>query len=92
MVLPAIELNRWSSWNGFLVGLKETRITYGKEEYDKILDQFIENDHKLVEITVENRKANYVQPILNKRIGERGLEEQVQASHVKGWLYLEKVE
>jgi len=92
MALPAIEMNRWSSWNGFLMGLKETRITYGKKEYDKILDQFIENDHKLVEITVENRKANYVSNILNKRIGERGLDEQVKASYVTNWIYLEKVE
>ena len=92
IVLPAIELKRWSSWNGFLMGLKETRISYGKEEYDKIIDQFIETDHKLVEITVENRKANYVKHILNKRIGKRGLEEQIKASHVNNWLYLEKVD
>jgi len=92
IMLPAIDVKRWSSWNRFLMGLKETRIKYGKEEYDKILDQFIENDHKLVEITVKNRKANYVQFILNKRIGERGLKEQVKASYVKEWLYLEKVD
>ena len=92
IVLPVIELKRWSSWNGFLMGLKETRIKYGKEQYDKIIDQFIETDHKLVEITVENRKANYVKSILNKRIGERGLEEQIKASHVNTWLYLEKVD
>jgi len=92
IVLPANEMNRWSSWNGFLMGLKETRIKYGREEYDKILDQFIENEHKLVEITVENRKANYVSNMLTKRIGERGLEEQVKASYVTNWVYLEKVE
>ncbi len=73
-------------------GSKEPRITYGKDQYDKIIDQFIENGHKLVEITVENRKANYVNLILNKRIGERGLEEQVKASYVTDWVYLEKVE
>jgi len=92
IVLPVFDLKRWSSWNGFLMGLKETRIKYGKTEYDKIIDQFIETDHKLVEITVENRKANYVQSILNKRIGKRGLEEQIKASHVNNWLYLEKVD
>ncbi len=92
MVSPSIDVNRWSSWNDFLSGLKETRIRYGKDQYDKIIDQFIETDHKLVEITVENRKAIYVNYILNKRIGERGLEEQVKASYVKEWSYLEKVE
>ncbi len=92
MVSPSIDVNRWSSWNDFLRGLKEPRISYGKDQYDKILDQFIETDHKLVEITVEHRKANYVNTILNKRIGERGLEEQVKASYVTDWVYLEKVE
>ena len=92
MFLPAIEVKRWSSWNYFLTGLKEPRIKYGKDQYDKIIDQFIENGNKLVEITVENRKANYVNFILNKRIGERGLEEQVKASYVTDWVYLEKVE
>ena len=92
MFLPTIELKRWSSWNQFLMGLKETREKYGKEEYDKIIDQFMECEHKLVEITVKDRKANYVSNILNKRIGERGLEEQVKTSHVDKWVYLEKVE
>lgn len=91
MFLPTIELKRWSSWKDFLMGLKETREAYGKEEYDKIIDQFIECGHKLVEITVKNRKANYVNQILGKRIGERGLEEQVKTSHVDEWVYLEKV-
>jgi len=92
IVLPIIERKRWSSWNHFLMGLKETREKYGKEEYDKIIDQFMESGHNLVEITVENRKANYVKQILHKRIDERGLEEQVKASHVDEWVYLEKVE
>lgn len=92
IVLPIIERKRWSSWNHFLMGLKETREKYGKEEYDKIIDQFMESGHNLVEMTVENRKANYVKQILHKRIDERGLEEQVKASHVDEWVYLEKVE
>jgi len=92
IVLPNIERKRWSSWNHFLMSLKETREKYGKEEYDKIIDQFMESGHDLVEMTVENRKANYVKQILHKRIDERGLEEQVKASHVDEWVYLEKVE
>jgi len=62
-----------------------------EDQYDKIIDQFIEGEHKLVEITVENRTANYVSNMLNKRIGERGIEEQVKASYVDEWIYLEKV-
>jgi len=92
IVLPLIERKRWASWNQFLMGLKETGERYGKEEYDKILDQFMETGHNLVEMTVENRKANYVRNILRKRINERGLEEQVKASYVDEWVYLEKVE
>ena len=91
MVLPAIDVNRWSSWRDFLTGLKETRIRYGKDQYDKILDEFMESGHRLVEITVENRKASYVKHMLNKRIGERGLE-QIKASRVDEWIYLEKVD
>ncbi|MCW4049728.1 MAG: hypothetical protein NWE89_08325 [Candidatus Bathyarchaeota archaeon] len=92
IVLPIIERKRWSSWNHFLMGLKETREKYGKEEYDKMIDQFMESGHDLVEVTVENRGVYYVRNVLSKRIIERGLEEQVKASHVDEWIYLEKVE
>ena len=60
--------------------------------YDPIIDQFLESEHPLVEITVKNRKASYVNTLLNKRIGERGLVEQVKASYVTDWVYLERVE
>lgn len=63
---------------------------YGKDQYEKIIDQFMESGHELVEITVENRGAQHVKNMLNKRIEERGLEEQVKASHVGEWIYLEK--
>jgi len=92
IVLPVVERKRWSSWNHFLMSLKETGEKYGKEEYDKLIDQFMESGHNLVEMTVENRKANYVRNILRKRIRERGLREQVKASFVDEWIYLEKVE
>jgi hypothetical protein len=52
----------------------------------------MESGHSLVEMTVENRKANYVRNILRQRISERGLEEQVKASYVDEWVYLEKAE
>ncbi|GAG84027.1 unnamed protein product [marine sediment metagenome] len=60
--------------------------------YDPMIDQFLESGHSLVEMTVENRKANYVRNILRNRISERGLEEQVKALYVDEWVYLEKVE
>jgi len=91
IMLPSIERKRWSSWNQFLMGLKKTKENYGKEEYDKIIDQFMETGHDLVEMTVENRKANYVRNVLRKRISDRGLEKQVKASYVEEWVYLEKV-
>ncbi len=92
IVLPNLERKRWSSWNQFLTGLKETGVRYGIEEYDKIIDQFMETGHDLVEMTVEDRKANYVRNILRKRIRERGLREQIKASYVDEWIYLERVE
>ena len=91
MVLPIIEANRWSSWNDFLAGLKEPR-RYSKGEYDEMLDKFIESGHKLVEIAVENRGITYVKHMLKKKIEERGITDQVEASRVDEWIYLEKVQ
>lgn len=91
IVLPNTERKRWSSWNQFLIGLKETGVRYAIEEYDKIIDQFMETGHNLVEMTVEDRNANYVRNILRKRIRERGLREQIKASYVDEWVYLERV-
>ena len=92
IVLPLVEMNRWASWNDFLTGLEKTRINYSKGLYDKMLDDFMESGHRLVELTVENRRADYVTRRLNMRIDERGLGEQVEASHVQDWVYLEKVD
>ena len=91
MALPIIEANRWSSWNDFLTGIKETRI-YRKGQYDEMLDEFMESGHKLVEITVENRGTTYVKHMLKKKIEERGIMDQVEASRVDEWIYLEKIE
>ena len=92
MVLPFIDVNRWSSWRDFLTGLKETRMRYGKDQYDRILDEFMDSGHRLVEMTVEGRRASNVKRMLSRRIGERGLEEQVKASRVDEWVYLERVD
>jgi hypothetical protein len=60
------------------------------EEYDPIIDRFIESGERLVEITVEDRKTSYVKNVLEKRIRERGIEGEVEASYVGEWLYLER--
>ena len=91
MVLPSIEENRWSAWNDFLAGLKETR-RYSRGDYDEMLDKFIESGDKLVEITVENRGTTYVKQMLKRKIEERGITDQVEASRVDEWIYLEKIE
>ena len=91
MVLPIIEANRWSSWNDFLTGIKETRI-YSKGKYDEMIDEFMESEHKLVEITVENRGTTYVKHMLKKKIEERGIIDQINISRVDEWIYLEKIE
>jgi len=91
MVLPKIEAKKWSSWNDFLTGLKETK-RYSKGQYDEMLDEFMESGHKLVEITVKNRGTNYVKNMLKKKIEERDLMNQVETSCVGEWVYLEKVE
>lgn len=91
IMLPTIEANKWTSWNNFLTGLNETR-NYSKSIYDETLDKFLESGHKLVEITVENRSANYFKNMLKKKIEERGIMDQVNVSLVYKWIYLEKVE
>jgi len=94
MVLPIIEAKRWSSWNDFLTGLKEPRISrgYSLGLYDEMLDEFMESGHKLVEINVENRDTTYVKYMLKKKIKEREMMDQVDVSRVDEWIYLEKVE
>jgi len=59
--------------------------------YDPILDRFIEGEHGLVKVRVENRKSDYVRVQLVRLIEERGLEDQLKASVVDSVLYLEKV-
>lgn len=66
------------------------RLKYRLEEYDPIIDKFIESGERLVEITVEDRQANYVKTVLEKRIREKGIEGEVEASYVGECLYLER--
>jgi len=85
-------LRRLFQYHGIKPFFKGRRPRARENQYDKIIDQFIECEHKLVEITVENRTANYISNMLNTMIGKRGLEKQVKASYVEEWVYLEKVE
>ena len=40
-----------------LPNTRAAEIRYGKDQYDKMLDQFMESGHRLVEMTVEDRRA-----------------------------------
>ena len=60
-------------------------------KYAPILNQFMEGEHGLVKVEVENRNVNSIRTQLVKLIEARGLEDRVKASVVNRALYLEKV-
>jgi len=60
-------------------------------KYDPIVDEFMEGDEGLVEVSVENRGANYLRTQLNKRIEARDLNDRVKTSVINNVLYLEKI-
>jgi hypothetical protein len=60
-------------------------------KYDPILDSFLEGEHELVKVEVENKDANYLRTQLNKRIGARDIEDKVKVSVVNNVAYLEKI-
>lgn len=60
-------------------------------KYDPILDSFLEREHGLVKVEVENKDANYLRTQLNKRIEARELENKVKVSVVNNIAYLEKL-
>ena len=72
---------------------EKPKIRLGKRrsKYDLILDRFMEGEHDVVEVEVENRGASYMRQILVALVKARGLEDRVKASVVAGVLYLEKV-
>ena len=61
-------------------------------KYAPILDQFMEGEHDVVEVEVENMNPNRLRLNLVRVIEERGLEDRVKASVVNRLLYLEKVQ
>jgi len=92
LTLPGLEERIWEAWKGLWESLEERRRRYSMEEYDAIIDSFIESGHSLAEITVENRIPSYVRNVLEKRIRERRMEEEVEVSTVGKWLYLERTQ
>jgi len=60
-------------------------------KYDPIIEGFLSGSHDLVKVDAENKDANYLRRLLVKIIESRGLEAVVEASVVKGELYLERI-
>lgn len=60
-------------------------------KYDPIHDSFLEGEHELVKVEVENKDANYLRTQLKKRIEARDIEDKVKISVVNNVAYLEKV-
>jgi len=61
-------------------------------KYDPILDLFLENEHKTVQVNVPGKDANYLRTQLKKRIDARGLQDKIEVSVVNNVAYLEKLE
>jgi len=60
-------------------------------KYDPVLDAFLEAEDTLVEVSLEDKDANYLRTQLNKRIEARNLEDDIKVSVVNNVAYLEKV-
>jgi hypothetical protein len=58
-------------------------------KYDPIIDAFTEGDEDLVEVSVQDKDANYLRTQLTKRIDARNLD-GVKVSVVNNVCYLEK--
>lgn len=90
LTLPGLEERIWEAWKGFWESLEEHGRYYSMEDYDQIIENFIESGHNLVEITVEDRTPSHMKKVLEKRIKERRMEGEVEVSYVDKWLYLER--
>ena len=72
------------------VNKKPSRKYRKGSKYDPILDSFIDGEHALVKVEVENKDANYLRTQLNKRIEARDITDKVKVSVVNNVAYLEK--
>ena len=75
-------------YNFIPVGNKPIRKYRKGSKYDPILDAFLDQESKIVEITVKGKGANYIRTQLKKRIDARNLD--VDTSVVNNKVYLEK--
>lgn len=87
LLLPSNEMQRWSSWNEFNTPRKEPVLGL----YVKMLNEFIESGHQLVEITMKTRTAASARINLKYNIEKRGLQEQIEVTRVQEFVYLEKL-
>jgi len=59
-------------------------------KYDPILDSFLNGDHELVEVGIEDKDPRYLRSMLNKRIEARNLWNEVRAFVDDDRLFLER--
>lgn len=59
-------------------------------KYDPIIDAFLESEHQLVTVEVEDKDANYLRIQLKKRIDARDLQDEIEISVVNNQAYMEK--
>jgi hypothetical protein len=71
--------------------MKPSRRYRKGSKYDPILDVFVQGEDRLVEVSIEDKDANYLRTKLNKRIEARRLGGAVKVSVVNNVTYLEKV-
>jgi len=58
--------------------------------YDPILDQFLEGERRLVEVTMKDVETDELRTILRERIRSRRLGNRIKLSMERGSLYMEK--
>ena len=70
------------------VDKKREKLSMKGSIYDPMINQFLEGEEELVEISVEDKKAGYVVTQLQRRIDVRKLD--IEVSNAQGFVYLEK--
>jgi hypothetical protein len=70
------------------VSKKPSRKYRKGSKYDPIIEAFVAQELKLVEVVVEGKDANYMRTQLKKRIDARNL--KIDVSVVNNKIYLEK--
>ena len=58
--------------------------------YDPILDQFLESEYDIAEITVEGKNPISSRVMIDRRIRLRGLRDKVRVGYIGGVMYLKK--